>query len=47
MSGLGLEELEVRCVAIHAAEAKMLPRLADAVEGAAQLLEHDLRPFER
>ena len=47
MSGLGLEELENRCLGIHAAEAMMLPRLADAVIAAAQLLERDLAPFER
>ena len=42
-----MEELEDRCLAIHAVEAKMPPRRADAVEGAAQLLEDDFRPFER
>ena len=47
MTGFDLATLEAECVSILEADAEMYPRLADAIEGAAQLIDHDLEPFAR
>ena len=42
-----LEALEAECVSILEADAELYPVLADAVEGAAGLIDRDLVPFAR
>ncbi len=47
MTGFGLATLEAECTEILEADAELYPVLADAVEGAAGLIDRDLVPFAR